>query len=60
MNIYIVICNGKISSEAYRTLKEAQSFCESRYGIFKETDWKYTDGKNIYIITDVQLRKEKK
>ena len=57
MNIYIVVCNGKVSSEAYRTLEEAQKFCESRCGTFKENNWKYLDGENVYIITDVQVRK---
>ena len=57
MNIYLVMYNGKVSSEAYRTLEEAQNFCESRYGTFKETDWRYSDGENVYIITDVQVRK---
>ena len=57
MNVYLVVCNGKISSEAYRTLKEAEAFCESRYGTFKETDWRYSDGENVYVIIDVQVRK---
>ena len=60
MNIYIVICNGKVSSEAYRTLEEAQKFCESRGAIKKENGngWLYEDNCHLYQITDVQVRKE--
>ena len=57
MNVYIVVCNGNVSSEAYRTLEEAQKFCEGRCGTFKENNWKYSDGENVYIITDVQVRR---
>ena len=59
MNIYIVLCNGKVSSEAYRTLEEAQKFCESRGAIKKENGngWLYEDNCHLYQITDVQVRK---
>ena len=30
MRVYLVVCNGKISSEAYSALEQAQEFCESR------------------------------
>ena len=33
MTIYIVTVNGKISSEAYKTLEEAQAFITSRTDI---------------------------
>jgi hypothetical protein len=60
MNIYIVICNGKVSSEAYRTVEEAQKFCESRGAKPKEfgNGWIYQDELNcrLYQITDVQVR----
>ena len=48
MNIYIVLCNGKVSSEAYRTLKEAEAFCESRGAKPKEfgNGWIYQDELN--------------
>ena len=62
MNIYIVLCNGKVSSEAYRTLEEAQKFCESRGAKPKEfsNGWIYRDELNcrLYQITDVQVRKD--
>ena len=61
MNIYIVLCNGKVSSEAYRTLEEAQKFCESRGAKPKEfgNGWIYRDELNcrLYQITDVQVRR---
>ena len=62
MNIYIVLCNGKVSSEAYRTLEEAQKFCESRGAIKKENGngWLYEDNCHLYQITDVQVRKGNK
>ena len=64
MNIYIVLCNGKVSSEAYRTLEEAQKFCESRGAKPKEfgNGWIYRDELNcrLYQITDVQVRKGNK
>ena len=64
MNIYIVLCNGKVSSEAYRTLEEAQKFCERRGAKPKEfgNGWIYQDELNciLYQITDVQVRKGNK
>ena len=59
MNIYIVICNGKVSSEAYRTLEEAQKFCETR-NEFKQkigNGWRYEGVYNSYAIQEVQVRK---
>ena len=64
MNVYVVLCNGKLSSEGYETLKQAQKFCESRGAKPKEFDngWIYQDELNciFYQITDVQVRKENK
>lgn len=57
MNIYIVICNGKVSSEAYRTLKEAEDFCKSRGAKKVINRWLFTDKDDIYEIIDVQVRK---
>lgn len=61
MNVYIVVCNGKVSSEAYRTLEEAQKFCESRGAKPKEfgNGWIYQDELScrFYQITVVQVRK---
>ena len=59
MNVYIVICNGKVSSEAYRTLKEAEAFCESRGAKKVINRWLFTDNDDVYQITDVQVRKGK-
>ena len=62
MNIYIVICNGKVSSEAYRTLEEAQRFCETRNEIKQKigNGWRYEGECNSYVIQEVQVRKENK
>ena len=62
MNIYIVICNGKVSSEAYRTLEEAQRFCETRTEIKQKigNGWRYEGECNSYVIQEVQVRKENK
>lgn len=59
MNVYLVVCNGKISSEAYRTLKEAEAFCESRGAKKVMNRWLFTDNDDVYQITDVQVRKGK-
>ena len=60
MNIYIVLCNGKVSSEAYRTLEEAQKFCETRNEIKQKigNGWRYEGEYNSYVIQEVQVRKE--
>lgn len=55
MRVYLVVCNGKISSEAYTTLDKAQKFCESRGAKQDINDWVYTDDVNVYMITDVQV-----
>lgn len=64
MNVYVVLCNGKLSSEGYETLEQAQKFCESRGAKPKEfgNGWIYQDELNcrLYQITDVQVRKENK
>ena len=56
MRIYLVICNGKVSSEAYTTLKEAEEFCISR-GASESIDdsWTFAKGEDVYQITDVQV-----
>ena len=62
MRVYIVFCNGKVSSEGYRTLEGAKRFCESRGA--KESPhwngWVYQDELNcrLYQITDVYIGKE--
>ena len=55
MKIYLVICNGKVSGEAYTTLSKAQKFCESRGAKEDALGWVYSDGENVYMITDVQV-----
>ena len=55
MRVYLVICNGKFSSEAYRTLKEAEAFCESRGAKKIINRWLFTDNDDVYQITDVQV-----
>lgn len=59
MNIYIIVCNGKVSSEAYRTLEEAQKFCETRAGNLQKTGngWRYENENNSYVIQDVRVEK---
>lgn len=56
MKIYLVICNGKISSEAYTTLKGAREFCVSR-GAFesRSNSWVFRKGEDVYQIIDVQV-----
>ena len=55
MKIYLVVCNGTISSEAYYTLEQAQKFCESRGAKQDVTAWVYTTDEDVYMITDVQV-----
>lgn len=59
MNIYIVLCNGKVSSEAYRTLEEAQNFCETRNEIKQKigNGWRYEGECNSYVIQEVRVEK---
>lgn len=58
--IYIVTVNGKVSSEAYNTLEEAQKFIISRTGIANIIQDNYlvaedTDD-NRYEIHDVRVK----
>lgn len=60
MIVYIVTVNGKVSSEAYKTLEEAQKFIMSRTGIANIIQDNYvvaedTDG-NRYEIDDVRVK----
>ena len=58
MIVYVVLCNGKLSSEGYKTLKEAQKFCKSRGAKKQENGngWLYVDNCHLYQITDVCIR----
>lgn len=60
INIYIVLCNGKVSSEAYRTLEEAQKFCETRNEIKQKigNGWRYEGEYNSYVIQEVKVKKQ--
>ena len=55
MRVYLVVCNGKISSEAYYTLEQAQEFCESRGAKQDVSAWVYTTDEDVYMITDVRV-----
>lgn len=57
MIVYTVICNGKLSSEGYRTLEEAQKFCETRAGNPQKigNGWRYENENNSYVIQDVRV-----
>ena len=55
MRVYLVVCNGKISSEAYSTLEQAQGFCERRGAKQDVSAWVYTTEEDVYMITDVQV-----
>lgn len=57
MIVYIVVCNGKISSDGYKTLQEAQKFCETRAGSPKQTGngWRYKTENDLYEIQDIQV-----
>ena len=60
MIIYVVLYNGKLSSEGYRTLKEAEEFCKSRGAKKVINRWMFTDNDDVYQITDVCVRKDNK
>lgn len=57
MIIYIVVCNGKISNNGYKTLQEAQKFCEKRSGNPEKTDngWRYKTENDLYQIQDIKI-----
>ena len=65
MIAYIVTANGKISSEAYTTLEEAQDFMYSRGPgeLLERTSngryLKLKNGKYIYEIHDVIIKESK-
>ena len=60
MTAYIVTVNGKISSEAYTTLEEAQKFIMSRTGIANIIQDNYLVAQdtndNLYEIHDVRVK----
>ena len=60
MIVYVVLCNGKLSSEGYRTLKEAEEFCESRGAKKVVNRWMCIDNDDVYQITDISVRSKMK
>ena len=62
MIAYIVVCNGKISSNGYKTLQEAQKFCETRSGNPEKIDngWRYKTENDLYEIQDIKIDGVKK
>ena len=60
MIVYVVLCNGKISSEGYRPLKEAEKFCKSRGAKKVINRWMFTDNDDVYQIIDVCVKKKEK
>lgn len=60
MLVYIVTVNGKVSSEAYKTLEEAQKFIMSRTGIANIIHDNYLIAQdtndNLYEIHDVRVK----
>ena len=60
MTAYIVTVNGKVSSEAYKTLEEAQKFIMSRTGIANIIQDNYLVAQdtndNLYEIHDVRVK----
>ena len=60
MIVYVILCNGKLSSEGYRTLKEAEEFSKSRGAKKVINRWMFTDNDDVYQITDVCVRKGNK
>lgn len=57
MMVYAVICNGKLSSDGYETLEQAQRFCETRAGSPQKTGngWIYKNGNDLYVIQDIKV-----
>ena len=57
MIVYVVVCDGKLSSEGYATLEQAQRFCETRAENPQKTGngWRYESVSNSYVIQDVRV-----
>lgn len=60
MIVYVVLCNGKLSSEGYDTLEKAQEFCENRLDKpeMVGNGWCFISEENVYTITDVVVNKK--
>ena len=59
VTVYVVLCNGRVSSEGYKTLKKAQLFCKKRGAVSKQNGngWIYQDELNclFYQIIDITV-----
>ena len=63
MKVYVVLYQDlwlktcKVSQEGYKTLEEAQAFCESRLGTCKKSDYVYDTGitSTSYTIVEVTI-----
>lgn len=59
--VYLVLCNGIVSDEAYSTVEGALNFIANRYGAPKCLDdaktrhWTYCFNDYVYQITDVSV-----
>lgn len=59
--VYLVLCNGVVSDEAYSTVDGALNFITNRYGAPKCLDdaklrsWIYCFNDCVYRITDVNV-----
>lgn len=59
--VYLVLCNGVVSDEAYSTVDGALNFIANRYGAPKCLDdvkvksWTYCFNNCVYKITDVSV-----
>lgn len=60
--VYLVLCNGVVSDEAYSTVDGALNFIANRYGApkclddAKVTSWTYRFNDCVYKITDVSVK----
>ena len=55
MTVYIVTVNGKISSEAYKTLEEAQDFITDRTDIHFDLDKYAMSTRDHFTQTDYEI-----
>lgn len=57
MIFYVVCVNGKISSQGYKTLEEAQNFCKSRSDNpeIVGNGWRFMSNETVYTITDIKV-----
>lgn len=62
--VYLVLCNGIVSDEAYSTVEGALNFIANRYGAPKCLDdtkirpWIYCFNDCVYRITDISVKED--